>query len=57
MPQVSMRCSTSCGMMGSRLNRPLVSFVCNKYLFIEDERVGYDCLGLAKSLHRCWKET
>ena len=56
MPQVSMRCSTSCGMIGSRLKRPLMSLVFNKYRFIEDERVGKVCLGLGKSLHRCCKE-
>ena len=56
MPQVSMRCSISCGMIGSRLKRPLVSFVFNKYRFIDDARVGKVCLGLGKLLHRCCKE-
>ena len=50
MPQVSMRCSTSCGMMGSRLNRPLVSFVCNKYLFMRTK--GLDMIAL-DLLSRC----
>ena len=57
MPQVSMRCSTSCGMIGSWLKRPLESFVFNKYRFMDDERVGNVCRGLGKSLHRCCKET
>ena len=57
MPQVSMRCSTSCGMIGSRLKRPLVSFVFNRSRFMDDERVGNVCLEPGKSLHRCCKET
>ena len=57
MPQVSMTCLTSCGMIGCRLKCPLVSFVFNRYHFMVDERVENVCGGLGKSLRRCCKET
>lgn len=55
MPQVSMRFSTSCGIIGSLSNFFVLSQVARRYRLIDVARAGYTDRGLGRPLHRCWE--